>query len=39
MLDKYRQIGNAVPPTMWQAIGMEIRKAVAAGEIIEEVLD
>ena len=38
-LDKYRQIGNAVPPTMGQAIGMEIRKAVAAGDVIEEVLD
>ena len=38
-LDKYRQIGNAVPPTMGQAIGMEFRKAVAAGEVFEEVLD
>ena len=38
-LNKYRQIGNSVSPVMGQAIGMEIRKAVAAGDVIEEVLD
>ena len=39
IMDKHRQIGNAVPPTMGQAIGMEIRRAVAAGHVIEEVLE
>ncbi|GFG40968.1 hypothetical protein Cfor_10749, partial [Coptotermes formosanus] len=30
ILDKHRQIGNAVPPPMGAAIGFEIRKCVSA---------
>ncbi|KAJ3641135.1 hypothetical protein Zmor_027653 [Zophobas morio] len=29
ILDKHRQIGNAVPPPLGQAIGLELRKTVA----------
>ena len=32
ILEKHRQIGNAVPPPMGRAIGTEIRKAVAKAE-------
>ena len=32
ILDKHRQIGNAVPPPMGRAIGTEIRKAMAKRE-------
>ena len=38
ILEKHMQIGNAVPPTMGEAIGMEIRKALAKGSgVVEEV--
>ena len=30
---KYRQIGNAVPPPLGQAIGIEIKKALAKSRI------
>ena len=33
--EKYKQIGNAVPPPLAKAFGMEIRKAVARKEMIE----
>ena len=29
-LDKHRQIGNAVPPPMGRALGLEIRQAMAS---------
>lgn len=29
ILDKHRQVGNAVPPPMGRALGMEILKSVA----------
>lgn len=32
ILDKHRQVGNAVPPPMGLAIGLEIRKALIASE-------
>lgn len=28
ILDKHRQVGNAVPPPMGRALGLEIRKCV-----------
>ena len=31
-LDKHRQIGNAVPPPMGRALGLEIREAMANRE-------
>ena len=30
ILDKHRQIGNAVPPPLGKALGMQIREAMAA---------
>ena len=32
-LDKHRQIGNAVPPPMGKALGLQIRDAMARREI------
>ena len=29
-VDKHRQIGNAVPPPMGRALGLEIRQAMAS---------
>ena len=34
LMDKHRQIGNAVPPPMGMAIGHEIRKAVAQSQCL-----
>jgi len=31
ILDKHRQVGNAVPPPLAAAIGREIRKSLLAG--------
>ncbi|KAI8436671.1 hypothetical protein MSG28_010159 [Choristoneura fumiferana] len=33
VLDKYRQIGNAVPPPLGEALGREIRKALAQSSL------
>ena len=30
ILDKHRQIGNAVPPPLGKALGLQIREAMAA---------
>jgi DNA (cytosine-5)-methyltransferase 1 len=38
IMDKHRQIGNAVPPTMGLAIGLEVRKAVARNKV-EDIVD
>ena len=38
MLDKHRQIGNAVPPPLAKAIGLEIRKTVKYNEEEKEIL-
>ena len=32
ILDKHRQVGNAVPPPLGKALGLEIRKAVAQAD-------
>lgn len=32
ILDRHRQIGNAVPPPMGHSLGLEIRKSVSMGE-------
>ena len=32
-LDKHRQIGNAVPPPMGRALGLEIRNAMARRDL------
>ena len=32
ILEKHKQVGNAVPPPMGKAIGLEIRKAIASKE-------
>lgn len=29
-MDKHRQVGNAVPPPLGKAIGLEIKKALSA---------
>ena len=40
VLDKHRQLGNAVPPPMGRALGLEILKAYAASgagyEVVED---
>jgi DNA (cytosine-5)-methyltransferase 1 len=36
ILDKHRQVGNAVAPQMGLALGLEIRKAVAASAGLKE---
>lgn len=36
ILDKHRQVGNAVPPPLGAAIGHEIRKCIQNNEMISE---
>ena len=38
-MDKHRQLGNAVPPPMARALGIEILKAYAASGASNEVED
>ena len=39
VLDKHRQLGNAVPPPMGRALGLEILKAYAASGAGDEVVE
>ena len=36
--DKYKQIGNAVPPPLGKAVGLEIRKAILKKEVMLNVM-